>query len=472
MSSDFADLDALGQAALVASGGASPAELLEAAIARAEASNPSLNFMAQPLYDRARAAAKSPFTGPFAGVPFLVKDLHMHIDGERSGEGSRLWNDYRPHYNSTAYDRILASGLNTFGKTTSPELGLTVTTESKATGLTRNPWNLAHSAGGSSGGAACAVAAGVVPIAHASDGGGSIRCPAAACGVFGMKPSRGRMPQGPNVTESWLGLTVAHAVSRSVRDNAALLDALSGPETGSRYVAPAPDGSFLDAMKRDPGRLRIALMIAPLTGVPVHPEVEAATRDAARLLEGLGHHVEEATPDLSGAALGEAMVAVIAACTAADIGNRLKQLGRDDAGDDIETVTQMFAHIGRKTSATQLIAANDLFQHAAIVMARFLTRYDVLLSPVFAHPPIELGKIDMSPPDIASWTANITGYSAYTALANQTGQPAMSLPLAMSSTGLPIGIMATGRYGDEALLYALAAQIERAAPWANRRPPV
>jgi amidase len=471
MTSDFSDVDALGQAALVASGAASPAELLEAAIARAEAANPALNFMAQPLYDRARTAAKSAFSGPFAGVPFLVKDLHMHIAGERSGEGSRLWSDYRPDYNSTLYERMLASGLNTFGKTTSPELGLTVTTESKATGLTRNPWNLAHSAGGSSGGAACAVAAGVVPIAQASDGGGSIRCPASACGVFGMKPSRGRVPQGPNVTESWLGLTVAHAVSRSVRDSAALLDAIAGPELGSRYIAPIPAGTFLEACHRDPSRLRIALMIEPLTGVPVHPEVAAATRDAARLLESLGHHVEEATPDISGAELGEAMVAILGACTAADIGNRLKQLGRDDAGDDIETVTQMFVHIGKNTSGLQVIAANDVFQQAAIIIAQFLTRYDVILSPVFAQPPIELGKIDLSPTDIASWTANITGYSPYTALANQTGQPAMSLPLGMSSTGLPIGVMVTGRYGEEVLLYALAGQIERAAPWAGRRPP-
>jgi amidase len=205
--------------------------------------------------------------------------------------------------------------------------------------------------------------------------------------------------------------------------------------------------------------------------VPVHPEVAAATRDAARLLESLGHHVEEATPDISGAELGEAMVAILGACTAADIGNRLKQLGRDDAGDDIETVTQMFVHIGKNTSGLQVIAANDVFQQAAIIIAQFLTRYDVILSPVFAQPPIELGKIDLSPTDIASWTANITGYSPYTALANQTGQPAMSLPLGMSSTGLPIGVMVTGRYGEEVLLYALAGQIERAAPWAGRRPP-
>ncbi len=462
--------DALGQAQLVASGKASPAELLEAAIARAEATNPALNFMAQPLYDRARAAAKTGFSGPFAGAPFLVKDLHIHIAGERSGEGSRLWDGYRPDYTSTVYQRIADAGFNTFGKTTTPELGLTVTTESRATGLTRNPWSLAHSAGGSSGGAACAVAAGVVPMAQASDGGGSIRCPAAACGLFGMKPSRGRVPMGPRITEGWLGLSVVHAISRSVRDSAALLDAIHGADVGSRYTAPAPAQSFLGEVSRDPGRLRVALMIEPLTGVPVDAAVRAATEGAARLLESLGHHVEEARPDLSGAALGEAMVAVLGACTAADVAARLRALGRTDAGDDIETVTQMFVHIGKQTTAVQLLAANDAFQAAAITMAMFLTRYDVILSPVFAQPPIALGKIDLSPTDMAAWTANITGYSPYTALANQTGQPAMSLPLGWSAAGLPIGIMVMGRYGEEGLLYRLAGQIERAAPWAARRP--
>jgi amidase len=470
--SDFSEYDALGQAELVRTGQASPYELLEAAIARTEAVNPALNFIAQPLYDRARTAAHGSFTGPFAGVPFLVKDLHMGIPGERSGEGSNLWSGYRSDYASTLYKRYLAAGLNTFGKTTTPEFGLTVTTESKAYGLTRNPWNLAHSTGGSSGGSACAVAAGVVPIAHASDGGGSIRCPAAACGVFGLKPSRGRVPMGPNGTEGWLGLSVVHAVSRTVRDSAALLDASHGVEAGSRYAAPAPEFTFLSEVGRDPGRLRVALMLKPITGVPVHPEVVAATRATAKLLESLGHYVEEAQPDLDGAALGESMVAVLGSATALEVGERLAASGRSDAGDDIETVTQMFVHIGKQTSGVQVMAANALFQKAAITVATFMSDYDVILSPVFAQPPIELGKIDLSPTDMAAWTANILGYSPFTALCNQTGQPAMSLPLGWSSTGLPIGVMIAGRYGAEGLLYRLAGQIERAAPWAGKRPPL
>ena len=465
---DFSNLDAIAQAELVATKRASPAELLEAAIARAEAANPSLNFIAQPLYDRARKATTGNFNGPFAGVPFLVKDLHVHIAGERSGEGSSLWNDYRPDYTSTIYERILASGLNTFGKTTTPELGLTVTTESRATGLTRNPWNLAHSSGGSSGGSACAVAAGVVPIAQASDGGGSIRCPAAACGIFGMKPSRGRVPMGPHSTEGWLGLSVVGAVSRSVRDSAAFLDAVHGAELGSRYTAPAPEHSFLSEVSRAPGQLSVALMLQPVSGVPVHPEVIAATRAAAKLLEGLGHIVEEAQPNLSAGELSEAFVAILSASTAADIANRLKQMGRDAADDDIEAVTQMFVHVGKQHSGPQLITANDICQRAAITMARFMKQYDVVLSPVFAQPVIELGKIDLS--DVASYGANVTAYSPFTSLHNQTGQPAMSVPLGTDSKGLPIGIMIAGRYGAEGLLFRLAGQIERAAPWADRRP--
>jgi amidase len=236
-------------------------------------------------------------------------------------------------------------------------------------------------------------------------------------------------------------------------------------------LAPAPAGTFLAAAGRDPGPLRVAVMREAPTGVPIDPQVLAALDAAAKLLEGLGHHVEIAQPALPGAALAEAFGAVIAAATAHDVDARCAAAGRESAGDDIETITAMFVHIGRQTSGIQLLAANQLFQDAARLMADFMTGFDIILSPVFARPPIELGKIDLSPTDVATWTAHITGYSPFTALANQTGQPAMSLPLGMSDTGLPIGVMATGRYGEEALLYSLAGQVERAAPWAGRRPP-
>lgn len=469
---DLLQQDATAQAAAIARGDISPAELLEAAIARADALNPSLNFIAQDLRDMARARARQPFSGPFAGVPFLVKDLHMPIAGTRSGEGSHLFDGYVASKNSVLYSRYLNSGLNTFGKTTTPEFGLTVTTESKAYGLTRNPWNPAHSSGGSSGGAAVAVASGVVAMAHASDGGGSIRCPASACGLFGLKPSRGRMPAGPGATEGWMGFSLNHAVTRSVRDSAALLDATHGMEPGSRTTVPAPETSFLEATQRPPGKLRIAVQHHAITGVPVHPDVTAALTNAAHLLESLGHSVEEAAPSLPAEAMGNAFVAVIAAHVANDIQTRLAALGRDTAGNDVETVTQMFAHIGNTAPASTIAAANTLFQQVAITVSQFMADYDILLSPVFAQPPIALGKIDLSPSDMDAWTAHVLGYSPFTALANQTGCPAMSLPLGVSSTGLPIGVMAMGRFGAEALLFSLAAQVEAAAPWITRRPPV
>ena len=311
-----------------------------------------------------------------------------------------------------------------------------------------------------------------MPVAHASDGGGSIRCPASACGLFGLKPSRGRVPVGPRATEGWFGLTVNHCVSRSVRDSAAVLDAIHGAEVGSRYTAPTPERPFVSEVGRDPGRLRVALMLEPLTGVPVDPQVAAATRDAARLLEGLGHHVEEAAPAFDAWALTAAMTATVGASTAFEVASRLAALGRTDAGDDIETVPQMWVHIGNRTTAVELAKANAAFQTAAIVLADFMADYDVIVSPVFAQPVIGLGVIDLSPSDIASWTAAITGYSPFTALANQTGVPAMSLPLGTDADGLPIGVMVTGRYGAEGLLFALAAQVEAAAPWAGRQPPV
>lgn len=469
---DFLQQDATAQAQAIASGQVSPAELLEAAIARADAINPKLNFIAQDLREMARRRSKQPFAGPFAGVPFLVKDLHMHIAGQRSGEGSHLFDGYIAAQNSVLYDRYCAAGLNTFGKTTTPEFGLTVTTESKAYGLTRNPWNPAHSSGGSSGGSAVAVASGVVAMAHASDGGGSIRCPASACGLFGLKPSRGRTPSGPGATEGWMGFSLSHAVTRSVRDSAALLDATHGLELGSRTTAPAPHGSFLAATQRPPAKLRIAVQHDAITGVPVHPDVRAALINAAKLLETLGHSVEDAAPTLPAEAMGNAFVGIIAAHVAHDIQTRLATLGRSSADNDVETVTQMFAHIGNSTPGSAIAGANILFQQVANTVSAFMADYDILLSPVFAQPPIELGKIDLSPSDMEAWTANVLGYSPFTALANQTGCPAMSLPLGTSSAGLPIGIMAMGRFGEEALLLSLAAQVEAAAPWAARRPPL
>lgn len=467
----YSTYDGLGLAALVAARQVTPAELLETAIVRAEATDPTYNFLAHKLYDRARAAVAAPIpAGPFAGVPFLVKDLHIDIAGAPSGEGSAFWGGYRAKRNSTVFDRFEAAGLVTFGKTTTPELGLTGTTESAAYGLTRNPFDPTRTSGGSSGGSAVAVACGVVPLAQASDGGGSIRTPASCCGLFGMKPSRGRVPMGPDRTEGWMGLSTVGAISRSVRDSAALLDAIAGTEPGARYAAPTPERPFLAEVGRDPGALRVALVLRPASGQPVDPEVEAVTRDAARLLESLGHHVEEAVLPVDGGALGQAMMTTLGVCTAAEVDARAEVVGRPPRDDEIEPMTRTFIDIGRSVTGEAFYAAQQTFQEAAIAMARFMADFDIVLSPTLARPPIELGVIGLSPVDVSSWIYEIMLFGPFTALHNQTGQPAMTLPLGTSAAGLPIGVMVAGRYGAEGLLFRLAAQVEAAAPWAARRP--
>jgi amidase/6-aminohexanoate-cyclic-dimer hydrolase len=467
----LADEDALGLAACVQRRDIGAGELLEAAIARAEALDSQFGFMAQRLYDRARDAVAAGLPqGPFTGVPWLLKDLNTDIAGERTGNGSRFYADHRARVTSELVRRIEAAGFVIFGKTTSPEFGLTGTTESLACGKTRNPWDPARIAGGSSGGAAAAVAAGVLPAAHATDGGGSIRIPASCCGLFGLKPSRGRVPSGPLRTEGWGGLSVHHAVTRSVRDSAAILDATCGIEPGSRYGAPVPDAPFLAQVGRDPGPLRVALMLRPLSGTPVDPAVTAATLAAARLLEDLGHHVEEAAPVLDSARLGWASFVLIGASLAADIDDRAAALGVVPGPDLLEPVTLAMAGFGRTATATDSARANVALQEAAITVAQFMGSHDVILSPTLAAPPLPLDTIDMSPADgFEAWGQRTAAWTPFCQLANMTGQPAMSLPLGTSADGLPIGVMVTGRYGDEALLLRLAGQIERATPWRTRR---
>jgi len=464
--------DALGLAERVRRREVSASELLNAAIARAEALDPKFSFMAQRLYDRGHAAIAAGLPdGPFTGVPWLLKDLNTHIAGERTGNGSRFFNGYRAGETSELVRRVERAGFVIFGKTTSPEFGLTGTTENRVTGATRNPWNPARIAGGSSGGAAVAVAAGVLPAAHATDGGGSIRIPAACCGLFGLKPSRGRVPMGPSRTEGWGGLSVHHAVTRSVRDSAAILDATQGIEPGSRYGAPTPDGPFLAQVGRDPGALRIALMTRPLSGVPVDPEVLATVNATARLLESLGHHVEEAAPQLDAATIGWASFVLMAASVAADVTDRARATGLVVGPDTLEPITLATIAFGEKCSGMDFARANATLQAAAVTVGQFMERHDVILSPTVSAPALPLGQINLSP-DVGfeEWGRRVSSWSPFTQLANMTGQPAMSLPLGMSHDGLPIGVMAMGRYGDEALLFRLAGQIERAAPWAARRP--
>lgn len=465
--------DAMGLAALVKARKVSPSELLEASIARAEALNPRFNFIAQRHYDHARKAIAAGLPqGPFTGVPWLLKDLNTYLAGELTEGGSRFYKGYRASVTSTLASRIQAAGFVIFGKTTTPEYGLTGTTENKLTGDTRNPWNPAHISGGSSGGAAVAVASGVLPAAHATDGGGSIRIPAACCGLFGLKPSRGRVPAGPLKTEGWGGLSTHHAVTWSVRDSAAILDATHGVEPGSRYGAPTPDGSFLSQVTRSPGKLRIALMVDPFAHSPVDPECAEAARAAARLCESLGHHVSEAAPRLDVAALGFASFVLIGSAVAADIADRAKATGINPA-ETLEPITLAFAEYGKTFTAMDYHRANDILQNAAITLGQFMQQYDVILSPTLAAPPLKLGQINLSPDcDFQTWGQRAAVFSPFTQIANMTGQPGMSVPLAMSQGGLPIGVQFLGRYGEEALLLRLAGQLERAAPWAARRPKI
>lgn len=465
--------DAMGLAELVRSRKVSPLELLNLAIAETDRLNPRLNFIAQNHYAYGRAAiARGLPQGPFTGVPWLLKDLNTYLAGEITGNGSRYYRDNRVTFTSELVRRYERAGLVIFGKTTVPEFGLTATTESKATGLTRNPWNLDHITGGSSGGSAAAVAAGVLPAAHATDGGGSIRIPASCCGLFGLKPSRGRMPMGPPRTEGWGGMSTHHAVTRSVRDSAALLDATHGLEIGSRYGAPTPEHSYLSEVTRSPGRLRIALDVTPAAGTPVDPECVAAVRDAARLCERLGHHVEEAAPKLDLAAIGRASFTIISSSLAADIEARRIATGIAPGPDVLEMVSLTYYNMGLKTAGIDMARANNDLQTAAITVATFMQDYDVVLSPTLASPPPKLGILGLSPEDINSYFKAITAFVPFTGLQNQTGQPSMSVPLGMSRDGLPIGVMFSGRYGDEGLLFRLAGQLEQAAPWASRTPRV
>jgi amidase len=468
----FSEYDALGLADLISRGESTPVELLSWAIANVEAINPKLNCIAHTHYDEARAQiAAGVAPGAFHGVPFIIKDLGIELSRTVTSAGSLSFKDRRATADSELVARYKRAGLVIFAKSTSPEFGLAYTTESKAFGLTRNPWDLERSAGGSSGGAAAAVAGGIVPMAHASDGGGSIRVPASCNGLFGLKPSRGRMPFGPTATERWLGLATAHAVTRSVRDSAALLDATCGMELGSRYTAPAPSsGSYLQELNHPPGRLRIALMLASPTGTPVDTVCIAAARDAARLCESLGHHVEEAAPVLDTDALTSGFLAVIMTAVAQLLRDRGAERGLPVSAEEVETVTWIYAEQGRKATALMIADANSAFQAAAIAMAHFLTRFDLLLAPSLARPPAKLGVLGLSPVDLDVYGREVSSYSPFTSLANMTGQPSMSVPLFWTPERLPVGALFTGRYGEEATLLRLAAQLEKARPWARKRP--
>ena len=465
--------DALALADLVRRREISAIELLETAIREVEKFDPRFNFMAQRHYDYARSAiARGLPDGPFSGVPFLLKDLSIYLQGEITGEGSRYFSGNRANFSSELALRYERAGLVIFGKTTTPELGTVPTTEPLVTGPTRNPWNSELIAGGSSGGSAVAVATRVVPFAHASDGGGSIRIPSSCCGVFGLKPSRGRVPVGPTPLDQSDSLTVHHAITRSVRDSAALLDATHGPEAGSRYSAPPPARPFVDEVNSDSKGLRIAIRLTPSQGADLDGECVEAAIAAARLCESLGHHVEEAAPDIDLAAMQAALYPVVGARLAAFIEAHAERTGIAPSSELLEPTTEFIVNQGLTRPAIDCAKAESLFQDAAIRMAQFMRNYDVILSPTLGSLPLPIGAVGPHATDVEAVRAAVFRMIPFTSLMNQTGQPSMSVPLATSRSGLPIGIMFSARFGEEATLLRLAGQLERAAPWEGRRPPL
>ena len=463
--------DALGLAELVRRKEVSAAELIETAIARAEAANPQLNFIVHKLYEMVRdAVAKGLPQGAFTGVPFMLKDLGAMQKGVPTSFGSRFFDGYVAEIDATITERYREAGLVVLARTATPELGLNATTEPLVFGPTRNPWDPTRIAGGSSGGSAAAVAARVLPAAHATDGGGSIRIPAACCGVFGLKPTRARNPSGPLVGEGWSGMSVGHAVTISVRDSAALLDATHGAAPGDPYPAPVVVRPFLAEVGADPGRLRIALMAGLPDGRTVHADCVAAAEKAARLCEELGHHVEPASPPIFPAIFRGATRIIICANLRNALEQRGRALGREPRPSDVERITWLMAEEGRRYSASDYAAAVQALHAIGRQLAPFVERYDVLITPTLAQPPVELGRLDMMLDDLEEFTERLAAFMPFTPIFNVTGQPAASLPLHWNAQNLPIGVQFAARYGDEATLFRLAAQLEAAAPWRDRKP--
>lgn len=464
-------LDATEQAQLVREGEVNAEELVTAAIERIERLNPTLNAVITKLYDRALDELRAGLPdGPFTGVPYLVKDLCLELAGVPMQEGSRYLRDFVSPTDQELARRLRRAGLSIVGKTNTPEFGLLPTAEPALHGATRNPWDLTRVAGGSSGGSAAAVASGMVPFAHANDVGGSIRFPASCCGLFGFKPTRGRNPLGPRYGDVFGGLAVEHAVTRSVRDSAALLDATSGPDVGDPYPAPVPERPFATEVKREPGRMRIGYSLRTPGGQPVHPDCEAALYDAVGLLEALGHDVVEYELPGLDHTVGEAIGTMYRCAAGWVIRHWARRLGRLPEPGELEPLTEAYWKSSASvTGGEYLLAVEDLQSFTRTVAAMSL---DAWLTPTLATPPVPLGTIYSTPDE--PWRAQqVAGdFVPFPAVvANITGAPAMSVPLHWSAAGLPIGVHLMGRYGDDAALFRLAGQLERARPWADRFPP-
>ena len=484
--------DGLGLAELIRNREVSAKEVCEEAISRIEDLNPRINAVIAKMYPMASRTLEYPLPeGPFQGVPFLVKDLVSACEGVPMTMGSKAYREYIPDHDSELMKRFRESGVVILGKTNTPEFGLMGITEPELHGPTRNPWNTDHTPGGSSGGSAAAVASGMVPMASGGDGGGSIRIPAACCGLFGLKPSRGRTPAGPDYGMIWQGAAVEHVITRSVRDSAAMLDATAGPDIGAPCIIKGPERPYLEEVDRDPGRLRIAFTRRSPIGTYVHAECRKALDQAADLLKSLGHELEEAEPEIDGKALARSFFMMYFGEIASDIKALQTMLGRKARPSDVEGPTWALNLLGQAYSAGDFVTAMRQWNIAARQMGIFHQKYDLYMTPTLASPPIKVGEPQMSSVEKmlmqitnafrAGRLVRLSGIAdrlaiqnlaktPFTILANLTGQPAMSLPLHWTSAGLPCGIQFIAPTGDEALLLRLAGQLEKTRPWFDKRP--
>jgi amidase len=484
--SEYKQYDGLGLANLVARKEVTAAELLQVAIERTEKTHKKLNAVIIRMDEIAQARSQETLTGPFAGVPFLTKDLYQDYAGVLNANGNKALKaaNHRPSVHAEITQRWLNAGVVIFGRTNTPEFGIKGISEPEAWGASHNPWNIKHTPGGSSGGSAAAVAAGIVPMAGANDGGGSIRIPAACCGLFGIKPSRGRTPWGPVVTEQMHGAAMNHVVSRTVRDSAAMLDATQGDEIGSLYRIKSPTRPYLEAVSIDPKPLKIAFSTRSPIGTPVDPEAVKAVEKTVQLLESLGHHVEEAEPEIDGLETAHSFLTLWFANAALSVARVKRETGCGSDGFELDTLAS--AAFGDATSASAYAQAYVYTNMCARKLAEFHQKYDLWLTPTMAMPPARVGEIRLSMIERIAAKALLAGHLAkpvikygiahkmavdnlqwvpFTQIANITGVPAMSVPLHVTDKGLPMGVQFIGSMGEEDLLFQLAGQLERAKPW-------
>jgi amidase len=472
--SEYSSYDGLGLAELVKKKEVTSQELVTAALEGIEKVNPTLNCINNVLADSAAKEAAAGVDGPFKGVPFLIKEIVLHAADVPCNMGSQLADGFTLPHDTELMTRFRKAGLITVATTPTPEFGYNATTEATFYGPTKNPWNTNHSPGGSSGGSGASVAAGIVPVAHANDGGGSIRIPASCNGLVGLKPSRGRVPTGPDYGELLNGIAVEFALTRTVRDCAALLDAVAGPDVGCYGWAESPKKSYVLEAATQPGKLRIAWMGKPLSGVPVDSECLQALQETVQLCQDLGHELVEDAPMFDIDMFSLATLRIWGANLASMMDGVAAFTQRTPSPENLEAGSWACYQFGQSLTATELLQAIDINTMVSRQVGAFFTKYDVLLSPTTAHPPLPLGQLNQNAAGLSAkeWTEQIFTYAPFTNLFNATGQPAISLPLGWSKNNLPIGMQFAGRFADEATLLRLAAQLEQSHPWNNKRPAV